>query len=121
MGKVIEVGYQERRRDRRREVAIDATLKPSIAARLDGYSIRVLDVSFGGIGGELAGDDAAARLPPLGAKATLILMPPSGEKIAFRVEVVRRDKDGRGFGARFTTLSDREYRVVERLTMGRPL
>ena len=112
MSKIVEVSEMERRRDRRRETLLEG--------RLQGHPISIVDVSLGGLG-------AAAHfvghgdgwVPDLGGDLTLELLSHSGEVHGFDVEVVRCDPVDGHFGVRFLSLDDHQYRVVERLVMGR--
>ena len=113
MAKVIEVGLEERRRDRRRPIMLEG--------RLEGHTIAIVDISFGGLAGaaELLGK--SSWLPEAGREMELELAPNSGKARTFTIEIIRVDPVDGQFGARFLGLDDAQYRVIERLMMGRSI
>ena len=113
MAKIIDVTPDERRRDWRRTIVLDALL--------DGHPIKILDVSFGGVGGAIEIVGQAEYHPELGRILPLSIESERGNTITFEVEIIRLLEPNGVFGARFTSLNDEQFRAVERLTMGRSL
>ncbi len=114
MSKIVEVAEMERRRDRRRETLIEG--------RLQGHPISIVDISLGGLGAAVHFvGHVDGWVPDIGGEANLELLSETGELHAFDVEVVRCDPVDGHFGVRFISLSDEQYRLVERLVMRRKI
>ncbi len=111
MSRVIEVSQVERRRDWRRQVLLDAVM--------DGHPVKVLDVGSGGFGAVLEIEGEGNYLPDVGSKVDIEIAPEAGQFSRFQVEVTRLDPVTGKFGARFRNLTDSQYKIVERMTLGR--
>ena len=113
MAKVIDVQSGERRRDRRRPVLL--------SGRLNGCAVKVVDVSLGGVGCaiELESTEDCEPLPE--SDVTLEIDGRGGETFRFSVRVTWLDEDKGTLGAAFCALSDAQFRLLERLTLGRPI
>lgn len=113
MARIIDLKQAERRRDRRRETMLEG--------RLGGHAISIVDVSFGGLGAAVDFVGQSDWLPEDGEEAKLELLTASGEVHIFDVEIIRSSPIDSHFGARFLRLDDDQYRLVERLMMGRSI
>lgn len=115
MPRVIGKATLNRRRDLRRE--------RQFPAKLDGDDVGVLDISLGGA--HLHAPDTtfgheAGGLEPEQA-LRLVLPDEQDNEIAFDVEVVRTEPAAHGLSVRFTGLTDRQFRLLERIvTHGLP-
>ena len=116
MAKVVDIQNDERRRDRRRSVLV--------SGRLDDRPVKILDVSLGGVGCavELAGgdlEDGQDYIPPGDGYLTLEVEGRSGATHLFLVQVTWVNEEAGTFGAAFGALSDDQFRVLEKLIIGR--
>jgi hypothetical protein len=113
VAKVIDIQSGERRRDRRRPVLL--------SGRLDGCAVQVVDVSLGGVGCaiELESGEDWTSLPE--SDVILEIDGRSGQTYRFAVRVTWINEDSGTFGATFSALSDVQFRVLEKLTLGRPI
>lgn len=115
MARVIGKATLNRRRDLRRERQFPATL--------EGQSVGVLDISLGGAhlhAPEATFGDEAGGFSP---EQTLHLALPdeTDNPVTFQVEVVRTEPDDFGLSVRFIGLTDRQFRLLERIiTHGLP-
>lgn len=110
------VGYTrvERRRDRRRPI--------ELAARIGDQTVTIIDISLGGVG--MAGATALAdrsRSFRHGEQHRILLEVPSYGLLELMVEVARIDGATNALGLRFVGLDLANYRVIERLAIGRPV
>ncbi len=113
MVRVTEVGAAGNRRHERR---------PSfIKAELNGQPISVLDVSVGGVGGtiELRGDSDS--IPESGEMATIVLQPDGTQPVVLTVELIYVDRGLNLFGAQIVEMSDDQFQIIKRLSVGKPL
>ncbi len=112
--RVIRKHNINNRRDHRRPIEIPAIMNSNV--------VQVHDISLGGLGAsflELSCD--FGYMPRAGDCATLRLSFGEGVEESFKIEIAHCDVENSRFGARFVELNDRQYRIVERLTMGRRL
>ncbi len=92
-----------------------------LEGRLDGHPIKVLDVSFGGIGGAIEIVGHGDYQAPADENLRLEIEIGKDQTLIFEVIIVRLMEPAGTFGAQFVSLSDEQFRVLEKLTMGRPL
>ena len=114
MARVIAITTQNRRRDNRRRVMLPALL--------NGQPVEIEDVSLGGISAsslEILSDEGVALTP--GQIATLRLPRDSDQAQTLTLEIVRVSLENGSIGARIVGLDDREYRMIEKLVLGRGL
>ena len=108
-------GYQreERRRNMRRPTSVEAELK--------GHPVHVVDASLGGVGigsVELMSEKDLGMA--VGEEPELELRGADGRPAEFvPIEIVRTEPAHGRIGARFTGLSDDQFRLIELLIMGR--
>ena len=112
MAKVIGIQNVERRRDRRQEVLL--------AAQLDAHPVKILNISFGGVAGVIEILGSTDYIPPEDAELPLVIEGRSGSAQDFTVQVIRADARAGTFGARFINMTDDQFRVLEKMTTGRP-
>lgn len=111
MARVVDVMKEERRRDRRRDVLLSASI--------DGVPVQVVDVSISGVKGALEILAAPGHVFREGARTAITFEDGPEGCQSFDVEIVRV-ADGSGqFGARFVDLTDQQYRMLERAVLGR--
>ncbi|MEM7170234.1 MAG: PilZ domain-containing protein [Pseudomonadota bacterium] len=111
MARVIEVGRVERRRDWRRQILLDALL--------DGHPIKLVDVSGGGFGAVFEIEGEGHLLPDQGSKVKMVVFLDGAESESFDIEITRIDPVTGRFGAHLLPMSDRQFKLIERLTLGR--
>lgn len=109
----ISHAKEERRRDRRRQIRVEA--------HLNGERVKVVDISAAGVGGFLAVHFAGDFASSIGMPARLTLKTPSGTEQEFTVELIRATEGAGLFGARFLGLDDAQYSMVEKLLLGRAI
>lgn len=110
------VGYidQERRRDRRRAVIIDATL--------DEQDVKVLDIGLSGFGAEgafLRHDKTA--WPEVGARSELRFVDYKGRDLLMLVQITTVDTQTGRFGGTFIELPGLAFDVIQDLMLHRDL
>lgn len=110
---MVDITENERRRDWRRPVLLDATL--------EGHPIKILDVSFGGLKGVVEIIGHSEFQPPVNKPLSLSIATKDGGSINFNLTVLRLSDPSGKFGARFDGLNDDQFQVIERLTLGRPI
>jgi len=118
LAKVVDIQSNERRRDRRRSVLV--------SGRLDGRPVKILDVSLGGVGCavELQGgdlEDGQDYTASSEGYLTLEVDGRSGNTHRFLVQVTWVNESSGTFGAALGALSDDQFRVLEKLIIGRPV
>lgn len=107
----MTVTRKERRRDRRRDLNLEA--------KLDGHAVVLTDLSAAGFGAAL---DATDRTPfsfRIGAQLRLELMPPQGAPLSLPVEIIREAGENGVVGGVFVDLSDEAYNSIESILTGR--
>ena len=92
-----------------------------LEGRLEGHMVAIIDISFGGLAGAVEFLGKSGWLPEAGSEMGLELAPNSDKARTFAVEIIRVDPVDGQFGARFLGLDDAQYRIIERLMMGRPI
>ena len=113
VAKVIEIKDDERRRDRRRPVLLPG--------RLDDKPVKIVDVSLGGVGCAIeleGGEDCSYESD---RDLTLEIDGRSGDTHRFTVRVTWVDERSGTLGAAFGSLSDRQFLILEKLMLGRPI
>ncbi len=111
MSRNITVKPRNRRRDRRRYL--------DLQAQIDGQDVSLTDISLTGFGAAI--DPTQATVPdlPLGHRGRLEIWLSDGQRLLMDVEIMRElTRDGL-FGGRFVDLSDRHFRLIEGLLLGR--
>lgn len=111
MARVIGIQNVERRRDRRQDVLL--------SGQLDAHPVKIVNVSFGGVGGAIEILGSADYTPPEGVSLPLVIESASGNVEAFTVQVSRVDARRGTFGARFVEMTDHQFRILEKMTTGR--
>mgnify|MGYP001125191890 CR=1 FL=1 len=110
------VGYirVERRRDRRRPIAL--------AARIGDQAVTIIDISLGGMGvAAVTVRSGELRTYHIGHQHRVVLEVPSYGLLELLAEVARVDAARQFLGLRFRGLDPVSYRVIERLAIGRPV
>jgi hypothetical protein len=107
----VTVKRKERRRDRRRQVQLEAVL--------GGQPVQLADISAGGFGAALDATDRQPHDFRVGQRLRLELHPPQGEALVLAVEIVRPASENGVVGGIFLDLSDAAYNVIESLLTGR--
>ena len=110
------VGYTriERRRDRRRPIAL--------AARIGDQAATIVDISLGGLrAAGITVQAARSRSFKLGEQHRILVEVPSYGLLELMAEVARIDAAQEWVGLRFVGLDEASYRVIERLSIGRPV
>ena len=92
-----------------------------LEGRLEGHAVAIVDISFGGLAGAVEVLGKSSWLPEIGSEMELELVPNSDETRTFAIEIIRVDPVDGQFGARFLGINDAQYRVIERLIMGRSI
>ena len=111
MGKVSDVMQEERRRDRRREVLIGASI--------NSVPVKVVDLSIAGVRGAIEILSTSGHQFQEGVRMVMKLDDAPAESEIFEIEIVHTtDSDGM-FGARFVDLTDSQYRLLEQAVLGR--
>ena len=113
VAKVIDIQNDERRRDRRRPVLL--------SGRLDGSPVKIIDVSMGGVrcAIELEGEEDISHESD--TDLTLEIDGRSGDTHSFTVRVTWVNERSGTLGAAFGSLSDRQFLVLEKVMLGRPI
>jgi len=110
------VGYidQERRRDRRRAVIMDATL--------DGQDIRILDIGLSGFGADGAFERHDKTIwPELGGRAELVFTDYKARRVLMLIKIEAVDAETGRFGGSYIELSGLAFNVIEDLMLHRDL
>ena len=87
--------------------------------QLDAHPVRILDVSFGGVGGAIEILGSLDYKPETEVDLPLVIEGRNGAVEAFTVQVLRLDDKAGTFGARFVNMTDHQFRVLEKLTTAR--
>ena len=112
--RVIKKDSINSRRDRRRPIEVPALMNSN--------TVQVHDISLGGLGASFLEISCEfGYMPRAGDEADLRLSFGEGIEETFRIQIAHCDVENSRFGAKFVELNDRQYRIVERLTMGRRL
>jgi hypothetical protein len=112
VARVIGIQNVERRRDRRQGVLLNG--------QLDAHPVKIVNVSFGGVGGAIDILGSSDYTPPEGVNLPLVIESASGRVEDFIVQVTRVNGRRGTFGARFVEMTDHQFRVLEKMTTGRP-
>lgn len=126
MSKVVSIRQQERRKDFRRQVQLEA--------RLNGWPTEIVDISLSGVGiGESdkitqQSEDIIVTEPVtdfgefpmnVGDVVNLEIFLPGEVELKMKMRIVRKDLLERNIGGRFTSLGKDNYSVIESLVTGR--
>ena len=107
----ITVKTKNRRRDRRRHL--------DLVAKLDGHDVTLTDISVNGFGAAIDATDAAMPELPIGYRGRLDLWLKDGRHLALDIVIKRALGQDGMFGGHFDNLSDKHFRLIEALLMGR--
>lgn len=107
----VTVMRKERRRDRRRELQIEALL--------GGQPVRLTDLSAAGFGAAIDATDRRPRDFRAGQRLRLELHLPDGRPLSLPVELVRPAGENGVVGGVFVELSDSAYNAIESILTGR--
>lgn len=112
--RVVGFAEQDRRRDRRRDVVIDALL--------DGEDIQILDIGLSGFGAAGAYERHDRTIwPKPDTKAELEYTDFRGRKIEMIVEITNSDPESGRFGGNFLELSGASFDAIQDLMLRRDL
>lgn len=124
MVRIVGLARKNRRRDHRRDVRL--------AAFLNDFPVEVLNVGLGGMalgvldtesdaksGPEFVPDSGAAPVFVVEQDAVLRLVEDDRPSISLGVEIARVSDQESIVAVRFFTLTDEQYRIIERLVLGR--
>jgi hypothetical protein len=107
----ITVMRKERRRDRRRELELEASL--------DGQPVALVDLSASGFGAALDATDQGIREFRVGQCLRLELQLGAGEALVLSVEITRSSPQTGVVAGTFREISDQAYNTIESLLTGR--
>ncbi len=108
----VTFGAKDKRRDQRRPV--------SLAGSIDGTPVKLVDVSFAGVGGGFMELSSAADLTiGEGEVTTLTFKTADGQQVTLKITIQRIDLKSGAFGATFTALSGKQFDAIERLMFPR--
>lgn len=107
----VTVIRKERRRDRRRQLQIEALL--------EGQPVQLTDLSAAGFGAAIDATDHQPRDFRVGQRLHLELQLPDGEWLSLPVEVTRPMGENGVVGGVFGQLTDSAYNAIESLLTGR--
>ncbi len=108
----VTFGAKDKRRDQRRPV--------SLTGSIDGVPVKLVDVSFAGVGGGVLELRNAAELTiGEGELTTLAFTTAEGRQVTMKITIQRIDPKSGAFGATFTALSGRQFDTIERLMFPR--
>lgn len=107
----VTVTRKERRRDRRRDLQIEALL--------GGQPVLLTDLSAAGFGAAIDATDRRPRGFRVGQRLRLELHLPDGKPLSLPVELVRPSGENGVVGGVFVELSDSAYNAIESILTGR--